>query len=220
MLPDGFLPPTYDSSAYGWGPYGLPETAFPSQDVTWEEFFQAIADYLASQNVFGPGSSFWAEEPDSVIQWPSGPPPFGLIVPMGMHPSGDDIGAGRFNKLWEVAIDIHIVVGNVYDQAFRDSSLVTSASIGIGPYALATLLGDKMEQAYITTEDGNYATSELPRSTGIGRLHRFSQTNAYVSIPVSFEMAVKQSLPSTWIPSGTPPTAADLLAFADGWQSQ
>src|SRR6266536_1712924 len=116
------------SSVYGFEPYdlscyGMRQDILPTQLVGWPEFFQAISDYLITCNVFWPGSSFWAVDPDSVIQWPSGPPPFGLVVPRTLHVYGDDIGGGRFSKHWTVHIDIHIVTGNVFDAAFRDNAV-------------------------------------------------------------------------------------------------
>jgi hypothetical protein len=205
-----FDSPFYGGSIYGglvWG------SAYPvgfTQAVGWPAFFAAISDYLISANVFGPGSAFWAIDPDSVIQWPAGPTPFGMIVPRPFHKEDTDIGGGRFVKIWQVNIDIHIITANVFDQAYQDSMVVSSPSLTSGPYALVHLLIDKMEQAYIKTANQDFATVEFPNATLIGDIHRFKQTNQYVSIPVSFGMSVKESLPSTWFPVATPPSLEDL----------
>ncbi len=205
----------YGINVYDTYCYGFREDILPTQSVGWSEFFQSISDYLVTTNVFGPGSSFWAIDPDSVIQWPSGPPPFGLVVPRRMHIYGDDIGGGRFSKHWTVNLDIHIVVGNAFDPSFRDNAVVTSADLAVGSYALVQLLIDKLEQAFISTVNGNFATVEAPRAIDINELHRFKQTNAYVSIPVTFEMSVLQSLPSTWVTLATPPSPDEVAAFSD-----
>ncbi len=205
----------YGLETYSTSVFGLGRDVLPTQSIGWSEFFQAISDYLVTTNVFGPGSSFWAIDPDSVIQWPSGPPPFGLVVPRRMSVYGDDIGGGRFSKHWTVNLDIHIVVGNVFDAAFRDNAVVTSADLAVGSYALVQLLIDKLEQAFISTESKNFATVEAPRATEINELHRFKQTNAYVSIPVTFEMSVLQALPSTWVTLATPPSPDEVAAFSD-----
>jgi hypothetical protein len=210
-IQQGIDQPFWGSGLYGSVVYGSAWPANPpSQAVGWPAFFQAISDYLISTNTFGPGLAFFAIDPDSFTQWPQTTSPFGLVVPLDIPTEDDDIGGGRFCKLWRVAIDIHIVAGNSYDTAYQDTQVVTSPSLAFGPYALVHLLNDKMNQAYIKTADGNFATVEFPRSTRIGKLYRFKQTNNYVSIPVTFEMVVEESMPSTWLPGAMPPSSEDF----------
>jgi hypothetical protein len=126
--------------------------------------------------------------------WPSTPPPFALIVPRRLKIGGDDIGAGRWAKTWNIEIDIHIVVLNVYDPAYMDTTVVTSSDRDTGPYELVQVLIDKLDQSYISTPAGDYATVEFPRATQVGELRRFRQ----------FEMLIVQILPSTMTVSATP----------------
>jgi len=209
----GIDQPIYDCSLYGRTVYGSAWPSIPTQLVGWAEFYQSIVNYLDSKNIVGPGSTFFAIDPDSDIKWPSSPPPFLMVVPRPKSNVGTDEGGGRFAQLITVKLDILIVTGSGYDVAFQDTAVVTSSSLTFGPYALESLVMDKFVQAYVTTSSGNYSMVEFPRYTGTGDLRRFEKTSQYVALPLSFEMTVELNLPSTWYPTALIPDAADLLAF-------
>lgn len=175
---------------------------FP-QAVAWPDLWTAILLYLSNWGIFGPQSTMWAVDPDSVDQWPTGPAPFALLQPMAMTNAEND-GMGRFGKNWRVEITIHCVILNVLDPAYLDTTAVQSADVAAGAYNIAGMVVDALEQAYIVTPSGRYATVELPESTHIGTMTRFPKANDYIRLPVTFRMLVCEQLPSTIVNSGLP----------------
>lgn len=168
-----------------------------------EKFYQSITDYLRQAGIVGPSSVDWSIDPEAVIQWPSRPTPFLLVVPLRARNYGDDEGGGRWAKDIIQEVDVHVVVGNVLDPSYADTGLMTSASSDLGPMSLVGSVIDKFEQCYLTNA-GDLTTIEFPRMTSIGSIHRFKGTSEYVSIPVSFTMSMAPSMPSTVVSSMTP----------------
>jgi hypothetical protein len=121
-----------------------------------------------------------------------------------MNNDGIDEGGGRFEKLWIASISIHIVVNNVLDSAFRDTAVVTSDDSLVGPYELVHRVIERWSKNSFRRSTELCYGGEA-RALQIGELHRFKETNAYVSIPIQFEMSVLEAMPSTLIPGATPP---------------
>ena len=174
---------------------------FP-QAVAWPDLWTCILDYLSDWGIFGPNSTMWAVDPDSVIQWPAGPAPFALLQPLAIS-KGENDGMGRFGKIWHPDVNIHVVVLNVLDAAYMDTTAVQSSDVAAGAYNIAGMIVDALEQAYLTTPSGRYVI-EYPESTRIGTMERFKQSNDYIRLPVTFRMMVAEQLPSTIMSSGLP----------------
>ena len=209
FVSQGTNTPFYGHTLYGGIVYGRYFLAQPVQLVGWPEFYQALIVYLSNANIVGPGQVYYAIDPDSVTNWPVGPSPFLAVEPGPKHTGDTDIGGGRFVKTWNVKVTIHIVANSSYDIAWQDTGVVTSPNLTFGPYAIEQLVTDKLEQAYIKTQSGNYATVEFPRHMDTRELRRFKASNQYVSLPLEFEMTVENQLGGTLFKTGLLPDSED-----------
>lgn len=212
FVSQGTNTPYYGHTLYGGSAYGYYFGARPTQLVGWPEFYTAVVAYLSAANIVGPGQVYYAIDPDSDLKFPTGPSPFLLVVPGRKKNAGFDEGGGRLVKVWEVEIDIHIVVNSSVDIVFQDTYAVTSPNLTFGPYAIEHLVTDKFEQAYIVTASGNFATVEFPRHVNTGDLHRFKGTRDFVSIPLTFTMLVQQMLAGTLWSTALLPDHSDVVS--------
>jgi hypothetical protein len=211
LVLQGNWTPLYNHTLYNGVVYNSWFPAKPSQFVGWPDFYQGLLDYIAGANIVGPGSVFFAIDPDSVVNWPVGPAPFLVIEPGTKRDAGTSVGGGRFVKTYNVEITIHVVVQGGYDVAWQASGMVVNPSLTFGPFALEHLVSEKMEQADFPTRMGNYAEVEFAVHKETPGLRRFGKTNQYASLPMRFEMTVLLSMPNTaWI-TGLIPDRSDVL---------
>lgn len=168
-----------------------------TQFVQWPDFFQAILAYVVSRNIVPAASAFWSSRPDSVILWPSTPPPFIHLTPNTMTPLDWSDGGGRYTTCYTVSITLWIIVENIYDPSFMDTIAFNSADGSTGMWQIQSALLDALTQAYITTPLGNIATITFPIPGQIGPAERFGEANNYLKLPTEFTMEVAVNLPST-----------------------
>lgn len=160
-----------------------------------QNIYLAILATINKSGIFGPLSADFVIDPDSVINWPSNPTALCLLEPSDIYDVGDAIGAGRFGKVWEMNIVVHVAVQNIYDVAYKDSILTTSVDNNTGPYHLVDLVIDCLEQAYLVDLVGNPLTIEFPRFLEISEPRRYKGSNNYVGLPLRFALKFVEPLP-------------------------
>lgn len=156
--------------------------------------------YLNSTGVVGPNSVDFVIDPDSIILYPTNPGPILLIQPMSLTDASDTIGGGRFSKTWNWDIIIHVIIDNIYDQAFKDMIISESQSHFTGPFQIAYQVQKLVEQAYLVNSNYQPVTIEFPYFLSTDKIRRYKGANSYVGLPLRFSVVFRDNLPSLNIP--------------------
>jgi hypothetical protein len=166
---------------------------------TFQSVLLAIYNTVVNSGVFGTsvGSVDFAMARDSDIKWPTGPPPFALIIPGACNRWTTQDGGGRNAKTWQWEIEIGIVVQEIIDKAYKDTQAFLTTSSTLGVWVLAQSLIDMLEQAYPLDSNGGLALIELPVAERAGEPYRFRNANNLIALPVAFSFKWWQSLPAS-----------------------
>ena len=160
--------------------------------TTIVDVFTSILSYLKNTSIFGTFNVGFVINFNSSYLEPAPPAPIALLEPLAIEDAGDAIGGGRFSKTYSLEFILHIVVLNIYDQSFKDSFIVESSS---GPYELAHLVINSMEQAYLLNSYGQPTLIEFPFYIDTMPIDRYKDTTAYMDIPIKFRVLFRQNLP-------------------------
>jgi hypothetical protein len=175
--------------------------------------FKSILDLINRTGIFGVNSVVFALTRDSLIKYPTGPPPFALLVPGSFQSEENpEHGGGRFTKMWRGEIEIIIVVRNVYDIAYKDTIAFTTTDAVTGMYVLAHDVINLVEQSFPYDANKNPTLVELPISKTIEAPYRYQDANEYIALPIPFEIYFQETLPAE-IPVGPVVTWNPGLAF-------
>lgn len=156
--------------------------------------------YLNSTGVVGPNNVDFVIDPDSIILYPTNPGPIILIQPLSLTDASDTIGGGRFSKTWNWDIVIHVIVDNIYDQAFKDTIISESQSHFTGPFQIAYHVQKLVEQAYLVNSFFQPVTIEFPYFLNTDKIRRYKGANSYAGLPLRFSVVFRDNLPSLNIP--------------------
>lgn len=156
----------------------------------------SIVTVLKNSNVIPNSNVDYIVNVDDIEGWPVNPPPLCLVEPGRMTDTGNDVGSGRFGKVWDVEFTIHLVVTNYYDSAWKDTTIVTSYNTTTGPYEIVDMIINIVDQCFPVNQVGHLTVIELPQFVRIDEIKRYKKAQGYAGIPIVFRCTFQQILPA------------------------
>lgn len=184
-------------SGIGIDSIGVTSDVTPSQN-TLVDVYWGILNNLSNAGFIPENSWTYVINPESPEDpWPNIPVPFVMIEPLSCMDNGNQVGAGRFGVVWDVEFKIHIVVGQILDQAWQDPNIITSYDQMTGPLEIVDKVVNVLCQSYPLNPMGQPVLIELPYVKEYSSPYRNKKASDYTTVSISFRCTFNENLPDT-----------------------